>query len=76
VSRAVLQRLGCTGRKLDQPAAAPPPTAPQLEAGGCGWWQRSLGGELVPSSYVCATQCVGGTCRPVNICELLTRSFS
>jgi hypothetical protein len=49
--------------------AAPPPPAPQLEAGGCGWWQCSLGGELVPSSYVCATQCAGGTCRPVNICE-------
>jgi hypothetical protein len=53
------------------PSSAPPAPAPQprtLEAGGCGWWQCSLGGELVPSSFVCATQCAGGFCTPVNIC--------
>lgn len=45
------------------------PAAPQLEAGGCGWWRCSLDGELTPSSFVCAAECQGGTCSPVNICE-------
>jgi len=52
-----------------QPApSSPPPPASSLEAGGCGWWQCSTGGELVPSMFVCRAQCPTGVCSPVNVC--------
>lgn len=54
-------------------AAEPAPSAPApVEAGGCGWWRCSTTGELLPSSFVCAAECGGGTCTPVNVCKAAT----